>query len=222
MAKTITRLGNLGGAIEYKVILESTSGLKVEANMPPNFDLDLDSNWSQKTGASNAGDLIAGANVNSGRGAAAKSIAGAAAAATGMSGTTMKFLTAHYWDGSSPISCSVPFEFQAERDPETEVIRPVAELLKLGSPEELPGGILIPPGPSIIGSALSGERISIHFGRVLTFDNVVILGVSNDIDTRLDKSDRFFHAKVTVSFRTFYSVSKSDIDKLFKLSMGAR
>lgn len=141
----------------------------------------------------------------------------------GIGNTTSKFLTGHSWIGSTPVNGQLVLEFIAIEDPELEVISPIRELYKLTAPTEVLGGaILLPPGPSVIGSLLGGDNVKITIGNILVFDNVFISDVNADIDTRLSKSKdtrrdkKILHAKVDVTFTTFYSVTDKDIDKIFK------
>jgi hypothetical protein len=232
--------------LEYYV--GSASTVKIEALLPQNFNLDLRANWSQKD-AMGLKDLLSAKNMASAGaalnrygstartsrtgkviGAAARmggklvnNVGGGAAAAAdylGLSNTTAKFMTAHYWQGASPISCNIPFEFIAEDDPDSQVLTPIKELYKLAAPYE-EGGIIIPPGPSIAGVLSSvGIRINIYLGRILAFENVIIESVAAEIDTRPAKGTgankgKILHAKVDVSFTSFYTATRDDIDKMF-------
>ena len=259
--KGVTRLGNMNKniPIDHKVILEYHVGtgatVKIEALLPPNFNLDLRANWSQKDAMGLKDALSAdtsamtGAMSRYGAGAAtsrtgkalrtvsrvgakalgsgvvrgASAVGAAASDYLGLSNATAKFMTAHYWQGASPISCNIPFEFIAEDDPDKQVLDPIRELYKLAAPYE-EGGIIIPPGPSIAGVLSSvGIRINIYLGRILAFENVIIESVAAEIDTRPAKGTgankgKILHAKVDVSFTSFYTATRDDIDKMFSRS----
>jgi hypothetical protein len=61
-------------------------------------------------------------------------------------------MTAQIWQGGAFINFTIPFIFQAETSAETEVMRPIRDLMKLTMPkDETPGGggILSAPGPHI-------------------------------------------------------------------------
>jgi hypothetical protein len=226
---------------DHKVFLThaigNASSTTVESPVPPNFQLEVQSSWTPKnnvglkdglsalTGAissnrasGNKGGSLASRAINAAGGklAVGSAVVGSALDAIGMSNTTLKWYTAHFWEGSSPIKCNIPFEFIAESDPEKEVIEPMRFLYKLAAPYEKMG-ILMPPGPSVLGTAMGiGTKISIRIGKIFTFDNVVIDSVSGEIDTRLTKgSKKILHAKVDVSFTSFYTVSRDDVDKIF-------
>ena len=244
MADGHTRMGMIDGniSVDHKVILEytvgSASSLWIEAMTPPNFNLELRSNWSQKDamGLKDAAAGVGGA-VGKAFGAAAGmtggktskvlgvlgkgaeaigGIGGAVADYAGFGGATAKILTAHYWQGASPVSVNIPFEFIAQKDPEKEVINPIKELYKLAAPYE-EYGIIIPPGPSVAGYLTGvGVKINIYIGSKIAFKNVVIESVSAEIDTRPAKgSGHILHAKVDVSFTSFFAVTRDDVDDMF-------
>ena len=250
MADGHTRMGIVDGniSVDHKVILEytvgSTSSLWIEAMTPPNFNLELRSNWSQKD-AMGLKDVAAGAGGAVGK--AFRAVAGRTGGKTskvlgalgkgaevlggiisgsgdrtglaeyaGLGGATLKLMTAHYWQGASPVSCNIPFEFIAQKDPEKEVIKPIKELYKLAAPYE-EYGIIIPPGPSVAGYLTGvGVKINIYIGSKIAFKNVVIESVSAEIDTRPAKgSGHILHAKVDVSFTSFFAVTRDDVDDIF-------
>jgi hypothetical protein len=65
---------------------------------------------------------------------------------------TTQAMTAQIWQGGAFINFTIPFIFQAETSAETEVMRPIRDLMKLTMPkDETPGGggILSAPGPHI-------------------------------------------------------------------------
>jgi hypothetical protein len=106
-------------------------------------------------------------------------------------------------------------------DPVKQVIEPLKELYKLAAPYEK-AGVLIPPGPSVIGTATgTGVQINIYLGSIVRFENVVIDSVSAEIDTRLSRSSnsdhdkKLLHAKVDVSFTSFYTFTRDDVDLMF-------
>lgn len=224
-----TRLGNTSSEIkpEHKVFLlvsyPDGTGYKIEAPAPPNLSLAIQANWTQKNGIGVA-DMITGATNSSGSGMG-KAIGSGVSAALDLAGvknTTQKILTAHHWDGSSPVQLTIPFEFIALSDPMADVINPVRELYKLTAPLEDDNGILIPPGPSVVGSTVvQGTQVKVLIGTMLTFENVIVDNVSGEIDTRVTKGSggkaRFLHAKIDVSITSFYTVSRSDVDKIFNM-----
>ena len=239
-----TRMGMVDGdiSVDHKVILEyavgAGSSLWIEAMMPPNFNLELRSNWSQKDamGLKDAAGPVGGAlgkafgaasNMTNGKtskvlGGLSKGaevlgrVGGAVADYAGFGGVTAKMLTAHYWQGASPVSVNIPFEFIAQKDPEKEVIQPIKELYKLAAPYE-ENGIIIPPGPSVAGYLTGvGVKINVYVGSKIAFKNVVVESVSAEIDTRPAKgSGHILHAKVDVSFTSFFAVTRDDVDDIF-------
>lgn len=186
----------------------------IKALCPANFNLELQAEWSQKNGAG-LKDL-ADAAQNAGKiGGRTNTAIKQGLDLTGMSGTTSKYLTGHVFEASAPIRTTIPLELIAESDPQSEVIDPLIALYSMAAPSEY-GGVLIPPGPSVVGTAVKmGEKISIQIGNIISFDNVIINSVSGEIDTRLDFNDNFFHVKVDIHFTSFFTVSRNDIRKMF-------
>lgn len=216
--KRVTNLGTINNKTDLAQVIQLTHSdsngvTNIFANSPPNFNLELQAEWAQRNGAGTIKDKIASA-VGA-RNKAAGAVVGRSIEATGMAGTTHKYLTAHYWEGSAPIRCTIPFEFIAEDDPDKQVVLPLVHLYKMAAPYEVMGA-LIPPGPSIAGTATgTGESITIKIGNILTFENVIINSVSGEIDTRLSFDGSILHAKVDVSFTSFFTVSRDDIVKIF-------
>lgn len=221
LAGPVKKMGVKNQKEEDLVTLTHTNlgggGALIAGLVPPNFNLELSAEWAQRNGQ--------GATLSNGMSSFGSKIGGKAGLAmsalskvadhSGVGAMTHKYLTAHYWEGSAPIRCTIPFEFIAEEDPMSEVIEPLMTLYSIAAPFEA-AGILVPPGPSAIGTAFgAGEKISIKVGNILTFDNVVINNVSGDIDTRQDFNNKILHAKVDVSFTSFFTVSRDDIRAMF-------
>lgn len=235
-------LGNASLKPDQMVSLEYSVGgpekVILTAPIPKNFQLDVSSNWSPSntmgdvkssiekyrnfrlaqinnmptaTPAQRAAKEKATKSLN--RGA---NLSGYAVGATGVSNTTNKFATAQIWEGPTPIRGSLAFEFTAEQDPETDVIQPLKFLYKLAAPLNI-ASMLIPPGPSLAGSAFKmGTNIKIRVGNIVWFTNVVIDNVSGNMDTILSiKKHKLLHANVDVSFASFFAVDQSDIDEMF-------
>lgn len=217
------------------------SSLTISAMCPQNFSFDLQSTWAQKdslgisdamlNSVGNTGATIGSGNskkekignaLSAGAGSLSKfkKALGATSDIVGVGGATVKIATAHYWQGASPISFSLPFEFVAQEDPQKEVIEPIKELYKLAAPYEFgadAAGVLIPPGPSVAGYVTgAGLNISVYIGRNIVFNNVIVDSVTAEIDTRPAKdSGKILYAKAEVSFSSFFAVSRKDIDSIF-------
>ena len=217
-SKKVTNLGNLSAKNDTAQLVTlthraSTGGVtNIYANTPPNFNLELSADWAPRNGMPTLSDVSDAAGGEK-YGKLAKSVADA----TNLGGATLKFLTAHYWEGASPIQGTIAFEFIVEDDADMQVIKPLVHLYRMVAPDEL-GPVLLPPGPSVLGTALGGEKITIRLGNTLTFENVVITSVSGEIDTRLSMDGKIMHAKVDVTFKSFFTTSRADISKIFGVS----
>lgn len=221
---------SVGGS--YKVI--------INAPIPPQFNLDLSSNWSPRNAMGDASQTAESYRrykhaKNDRRGGSRDerdarnrkfdsrfdSLMGVGrrvAGATGMLNTTVKWATAQVWEGPSPIRGGLAFEFVAESDPEKDVILPIKFLCKLATPVNWKD-VLIPPGPSIAGRFLGkGVNIKVRVGNIVHFDNVVIDSVNCEMDTILSiKQHKLLHSRVDLSFMSFFAVDNEDIDNMFNV-----
>lgn len=62
------------------------------------------------------------------------------------------------------------------------------------------------------------NNIQISIGQMLRFPSVVITSVSATYDTKFDDYGRAIKATVNVTFRTFFTPTKQDIDRMFLLT----
>ena len=120
---------------DYTVSLVCTElDIYINADMPDTFMFDIGSEYSAPW-AEGLNDSMA-APVS------------AFVKSAGISMTTQA-LTAQLWRGSSEINFTLPLIFQAEKDEDVEVLKPLMELMYLTLPREAEsGGMLSAPGPS--------------------------------------------------------------------------
>lgn len=109
-------------------------GIKMIAQLPDTWQFDISSEYS----APYAEGLTEGV----------PSMLAPGLKAAGISLTT-QVLTAQLWKGSSEINFTLPLVFQAENDPDREIMKPLLELMYLTLPRDSQGGggMLSAPGP---------------------------------------------------------------------------
>lgn len=219
---------------EYVVKITASSLITppvIKAAMPEQFDLSAESDYAQAFpgGAASFVDEKSRALGNLMR----------------LNGYNMmtKEMSLQVWQGSSPMTFSLPLEFVAENDPYTEVTLPIANLYKLTVPRTVgdSGGFLRAPGPTIdvnfsglkdaAGDILAGDiskaisvrdNIKLELGKHLVFKQVVIPSVSQSYNVQYAKGGQPIRATVTINFITLFTPTSTDIDEIFQLDRGQR
>jgi len=147
---------------------------------------------------------------------------------TGSAGATQN-MSMQVWQGTNPINLSFPLVFTAESDTDKDVITPIKQLTKLTMPSSV-GGVLFSPGPrfkkkdtldknaallDILSYVELTNLISLQIGNFMYFPSVVITSVSQQYDVRLDGRGRPIKATVSVGFRTFFTPTQDDVEKMY-------
>lgn len=195
----------------YLVRISQQGGGKVQGFVPETFQLAVSSQFGQPFGQG---------LMNSTIGTASKATLGVA--------LTSQSMTAQIWEGSNPIEMTLEIEFVAESDPRSEVLQPIQSLLEMALPSKSKGFLLAPPGPKysdIIdweamaggtkGEGAAANQISLHVGKFLTFDNIVIENVNVTFHSMMHSSGIPMRATVAVTFKTFFVLLKEDMVDLF-------
>lgn len=191
----------------YRVVINSSSLGSVSGWLPEEFQFGVESEWDSpfdKGGGT-------GSQVLSAVGLSTK--------------TTVR--SSQVWSGSSPVTISMPIDFIAVNNSRNEVVRPIRTLMKMA----LPGGIekfgstfLDPPGPTIVDtidaykdstSLVRGDIITVRIGRFIRFTHVVILQVQPSWSGKLSVDGLPMQAKVDIGFRTFTTLTKNQLDRMF-------
>ena len=190
---------------------ELNNKISIMAAMPETLSISVTGNWQSVLPGGNIADLAA--NIP----AIGKAISAASKTMQMTTGyTTMnQTLTMDVWASTSPIELRIPFQFNAISNPKTEIIQPLASLLKLCSPSTVDktGGFLRAPGPTFLGN--SPYNISLMLGPNITFTNVLVRNVMANMDSILDKTGTFLSAHVDVDISTNMIMTKADIDRIF-------
>jgi len=146
-------------------------------------------------------------------------------AATGIS-TAPQAATAQIWQGSAPIEFQLPFILIADTSARTDVLNKIRDLMKLVMPSKT-NGFLTSPGPKIEGFSeffrpesysdkpKLKDNISLHIGRFIYYKSVVITDVDSTYDTKMDAEGLPIRAVVNISFKTFFTPVKEDLDEIF-------
>ena len=216
--KTLT-----GVVPEYQVMLDvrgdesvDRSGKKIfpiVANLPERFNMELSSQWDTPFARTSVGDV---ASAMSG-GKVSADVINTGLGATGV-GKTSKPQTAQVWQESSPMGFNLEMIFRAVTNSEIDVRQKHIALLKLVAPSEF-GGVLIAPGPNIrdkMIDASNSRLITLHIGRYIKLQNVVIRSVSSDVTALFDKHGIPQAMSISVAVESFYSCfTTQDIDLMF-------
>lgn len=194
--------------VELTVRNSPTSGRVevIKTFLPESIGIQLGSSWENPYDKS-FGDMLGGKEGQAAN--AAADIAGAP--------NRSKWMTAMVWKNGQPLQISLPFVFAANENTETDVLSKFRFLSKLVSPDELgAGNSLRSPGPTIAGQVIDSAsvQISCRIGNFLFLDNVVVESVDANIDFILDENGKPMYMTFNVTVKTFYSVTKEDIDKM--------
>ena len=187
----------------YRVRIKSTRlNDEVVAWMSETFSLNVESQWDSPFQDAATNKL--GTTVR------------AAAQVAGVSFDN-KHLSSQVWSGSSPMTLTIPLEFVAESDVVKEVIKPINLLMKMTLPDTTRAGFYIPPGPVIAGLGKhKGDQITITIGNFLVFTQVVMTSIESDYEMKMGVLGKPMRAKCNVTFRTFTTITKDELDKIFQ------
>jgi hypothetical protein len=118
------------------VILCGDLGIKIKANLPQDFNIDIGAQYEEAIAQAMSSNQIVSELSSKARLAGVQLVTQA--------------LTAQVWQGSTEISFSLPLSFQVHKDEYEEVIKPLSDLYRLSLPgEATDGGFLTAPGPSL-------------------------------------------------------------------------
>ena len=131
-----------------------------------------------------------------------------------------KWMSGAVWTSGSVLEVSgIPFVLQARTDAKKEVLEPFQKLLRLVAPLEDSNGMLKPPGPHLLGenTKYGGEVITFRIGKFFTMSPCIVESVQGDFDTQFDSNGYPISATVSVTVKSFWSVTRQDIQDMFTL-----
>jgi hypothetical protein len=156
-----------------------------------------------------------------GAAAAKSSVVGKALAAGSLASKGMglsgrhKLTSVLVWQSSDPFQITVPFTFIAVTSAKKDVLDKVKSLLKMVAPGEA-AGMLIAPGPTILGSVFGGVKISLRIGEYIFLERCIVDDVQVQFDNMIGVEGIPLKAKVTGRIKSWYNAfTKQDIDELF-------
>lgn len=124
--------------------------------------------------------------------------------------------SAQVWQSSDPMQLTIPFTFVAVTSARRDVRDKVVSMLKLAAPSQ-EGLLLKAPGPTIIGSAVSGRSITLHIGTYVVLEKCIITDVQVQFDNVIGVEGIPLRAKVNVGIKSWYSCfTVQDIEAMFK------
>lgn len=130
-----------------------------------------------------------------------------------------KWMSGAVWSSGSVLEISeIPFVLIARTDAKKEVYDPFIKLLSMVAPTEGAGGMLKAPGPHLLGQHTDdygGERITFRIGKFFKMYPCIIESVQGDFDTQFDERGYPISATVSVTIKSFWSVSRTDIGNFF-------
>lgn len=195
----------------YVVRIKQAGGGQVKGYVPETFQMAVTSQFNQPFGQGISNSTVGNASKMLGLGA-----------------LTSQSMTAQVWEGTQPIELTLEMEFVAESNPQTEVLEPIKELMKMAMPSKGAGGFLLdPPGPKYSdivdwkafeakkGEGKSAKQITVQIGNFLLFDSVVIESVNSTFHSMMHSSGIPLRATVAVTFKTFFVQLSDDIPSLF-------
>lgn len=203
---TLTVSGEGGANDTFQTSVEETLAINLGSQWAAPFE-----NVIQEVAAGMAAGMAAKSSVIG----KALSVGSLAAKGMGLSGKH-KLTSVLVWQSSDPFQITVPFTFIAVNSAKKDVLDKVKSLLKMVAPGEEVGGILIAPGPTILGAAFGGMKISLRIGEYMFLERCIIDDVQVQFDNMIGEEGIPLKAKVTVQIKSWYNAfTKQDIDALF-------
>lgn len=194
---------------------------EVKAWVPQNIQMNIESSWDAPF-----------ADIGSGKIGTALSLFGFS--------LKNRVATTQVWGGSAPLTLTLPLQFIAIDNARNDVKSQVNRLIRMTVPGIGAGGFYQPPGPTLydIKSAIKeagrslnqgflttaadnlrptqGDKITVAIGeKFLLFKNVVIVSVVPDFTMKLAEDGTPIEATVELTFRTYTTPSKEDINQIF-------
>ena len=202
---TLTVSGEGGANDTFQTSVEETLAINLGSQWAAPFE-----NVMQEAAEAAAAKAAAKSSI------VGKALAAGSLAAKGMGITGKHKLTSVLvWQSSDPFQITVPFTFIAVNSAKKDVLDKVKSLLKMVAPGEA-GGILIAPGPTILGSVFGGVKISLRIGEYIFLERCIVDDVQVQFDNMIGVEGIPLKAKVTVQIKSWYNAfTKQDIDELF-------
>lgn len=197
-------------------ILADGTEIDLRAPLPENYQFSLSTSFDNPFNQPLS--QYASSAVGGAAGVAIDAFSTGTLAAAGKS-TMAKWMSGAVWTGGSMFEITVPFVIQAFEDTRQEVVKTMRDMLKLVAPGEA-GVMLQAPGPNMLSAAgkLAGDNITISIGTFFVMNPCVIESVSCDFDTQMDVDGSApLSATITVTAQSFFSTTKQDLDKYFKV-----
>jgi hypothetical protein len=149
-------------------------------------------------------------------GGALKTVSGGALGGSGQ----IKQAGFQIWNKTEPITISLTLGFYRKTNAAKDIAGSVRTLLKLPLPGEKAGGLLVPPGPSVI-EALGIEPqakgvdsyVNLDIGGV-SIPRCIMTQADPTYSKYQDSSDYPVYVRVQCTFRTMYSGTKAMVDTL--------
>lgn len=201
--------------MNYKVIISSSDGKKVEAWLPETFDLRLQSDWEPLL--MNAMDALSIKGYNPGD------------ILSGVFGSRifLQAATGQVWRGTGPIEFNLQLQFDAETNAYYDVTSPIKQLIRWSTPYKTTSilgykieteGVLHAPGPIMTKTGTSGISYTLAIGNLLVIPNVIFPSLDVTWHTAPQSTGDFIAADVNLAIRTFYVPTQEDILRWFKTS----
>lgn len=208
----------------YLVTITSTRyACKIEVPIPREFGFRLTSEFT---------DILSGivSSIRSLKGGAVGFGLDLAQAASGYT-LNNQFGSLMSWTGSSPINILLPLRFYAKESALQEVMIPISKLAMMTLPALGRGDFFVAPGPRpdirhpftfdsggdggdrVLGA--DSDEITVSIGNFIKLSHVIFTGVDITFEGRLDPAGYPMQALASLSFRSYYTFSSSNIAELF-------
>lgn len=143
-------------------------------------------------------------------GKAMKTLGAVGQAATGM--TLVKAINSRQtWDSNSPTQLAVELQLYALKDPDLEVMQPLAALENFIAPDV---------DQFIGGLGEIAKALQVDIGRMAIYQMLVLNSVSIPFDKETDSQGRFVRCAVNLQFSTLTMVTKDMLKKGYGIRTG--
>ena len=213
---------NVPDIYRAELIVQRDGGdvFSIDTPLPENFMISLAASWDNPFNQPVSNFVTSAAGGNAGK--KLDVLTKGATSATGFTSLN-KWLSGGVWTGGSMMKLDIPFVIQAYDDAREEVVRRMAELLKLVAPSEYMGQFLRAPGPRMgdpTNGGVSGDIITVNIGKFFTMSPCIVDNVSETFDTQVDHSGNPISVTINVSVISFFTTTQEDIDRFFAPSLG--
>jgi hypothetical protein len=126
-------------------------------------------------------------------------------------------LTLQVWSNSPPIRFQVPISLNAYNDPNSDVSKPLRDLMRMAAPKRDNAGFLRAPGPTL-HEVISNKGdlnnvkhlLGLRIGRSINLRGLLLEGLDFEFESRFTKNGQPIAAEAIVTLKTYWTFSQDE------------